>query len=265
MLTEVKKNLSMVGAYFKMNLSASMEYRASFMIQVFGMFLNNASFAFFWWLLFDQVKYIAGYGFEDVMLLWAFSSTSFGIAFILFQNSRRIVEIVVKGELDSYLLQPKDVLLNVIASRTNVSAWGDFFYGIILLIIVRGFHLGDFMIFFVFTITGAIIFTSVMVTVNSLAFYFGNVESLATLVFEFLISLSIYPEGIFSGTVKVILFTAIPAGFISMVPVRLLHEFNLFWGMITILVALIWLVIAYVTFYKGLKRYESGNLMIQKL
>ena len=81
MLTAVKKrmhdirgNTMMIGEYFKLNLSAAMEYRTSFLIQTFGMILNNLSFAFFWWLLFERFESIGGYGFTDVMLLWAFTS-----------------------------------------------------------------------------------------------------------------------------------------------------------------------------------------------
>lgn len=265
MLTAVKKNLSLLWAYFKFNLSASMEYRTSFLIQVFGMFLNNASFAFFWWLLFEQFETIAGYGFNDIMLLWAFASSGFGLCFIVFGNARRLVEIIIKGELDSYLLQPKNVLLNVIGSKTNISAWGDLLYGLILFIIIKGFVAKYLLMFVCFTITAAILYASVLIFFNSFAFRFGNIGSVSTLAFEFLITLSIYPADMFQGLTKLVLFTILPAGFATMVPVNLVNAFNVKWALIVVGVTVIWVALAFLSFYSGLKKYESGNLMVQKM
>ena len=95
-----------------------------------------------------------------------------------------------------------------------MSAWGDTLYGITLFLIIKGFDLRTFLLFLLFCLTGALIFVAVLVTFHSLSFFSGNTEGLAQLTIEFLISFSIYPEGIF---------------------------------------------------YKGLKKYESGNLIINKL
>jgi ABC-type uncharacterized transport system permease subunit len=75
------------GHYVRFNLSAGMEYRASFVMQVFGMALNNASFLVFWMILYDRLGDIRGYGFQDVMFLWALSSAGYGIAAVFMGNS----------------------------------------------------------------------------------------------------------------------------------------------------------------------------------
>lgn len=267
MLMVVKKNLILLYAYFRLNLSAVMEYRTSFLLQTFGMILNNASFAFFWWVLFDQVGSIAGYGFFDIMTLWAISSSAFGIAFILFGNLKNLTEIIVKGELDIYLLQPKDVVLNVLASKTVVAAWGDLIYGITLYIIIcitRG-SFASIGLYFIFCITGAAIFTGTLLTVNTLSFYFGNASGVRGLVFEFLITFTLYPMGIYKGFVRLIIFTLIPAGFISVLPMEILVSFNL-WQMIAVIgAAILWIIISISFFNRGLKRYESGNLIISRM
>lgn len=265
MLMEVKRNLKLIAMYFKFNLSASMEYRASFLTQTFGMIINNASFIFFWWILFENVESIGGYGFEQVMTLWAISSSSFGIAFILFGNVRNISRMIINGELDTYLLQPKDVLINIISSSTVVSAWGDFFYGIILFIGVSGFHLGEFLLFLLFCITASLIFSSLIVFANSLTFYMGNSQGISSLVMEFMISFSIYPEGVYKGVVKFIIYTMVPAAFVSFVPVRILTAFSWKWFGILLLAVVVWTTFSYWFFYRGLRKYESGNLIISKL
>ncbi len=265
MLMEVKKNIKLIAMYFKFNLSASMEYRTSFLMQSFGMILNNASFIFFWWILFENVETIGGYGFKHVMMLWAISSTSFGLTFILFGNIRNISRMILNGEIDTYLLQPKDVLINVISSSTVVSAWGDLFYGIRLYIGVVGFNINNFLLFILFNITASLLYSSVLVFANSLTFYMGNSQGLSSLALEFMITFSIYPEGIYKGFAKLIIYTAIPAGFITLIPVQLLTVFS--WKLFGLLLLVVsgWTLFSYWFFNRGLRRYESGNLIISKM
>ncbi len=265
MLMEVKKSLKLLGYYFKFNISSVMEYRVSFLVQCFGMILNNSAFIFFWWILFENVDTIGGYGFEDEMMLWALMSSSFGFCFVVFGNVNRITRMIINGDLDTYLLQPKDPLINILCSKTIVSAWGDTLYGIILFFIIKGFDIKGFLLFLLFCITGALIFASVLVTFHALSFYAGNVEGLAQTVTEFFISFSIYPEGIFNNAIKSILYTIIPVAFIVYIPARLINEFSLSMILKVLGVALMWMTIAYTMFYKGLKRYESGNLITNKL
>lgn len=265
MLMEVKKSLKLIGYYFKFNISSVMEYRVSFLVQSFGMILNNTAFIFFWWILFNNVNTIGGYGFTDVMLLWALSSTSFGITFVVFGNVNQITRMILNGELDTYLLQPKDPLVNIMCSKTIVSAWGDTLYGIILFFLIKGLDLKAALLFIVFCITGALIFSSVLVTLHGLSFYVGNTEGLAQLATEFLISFSIYPESIFKGGLKYVLYTIIPAAFTAYIPAKVINEFNPLMILAVMAMASLWMVIAYVVFYNGLKKYESGNLIVNKL
>lgn len=265
MLTEVRKNLKLIGYYFKFNISSVMEYRVSFLVQSIGMIINNSAFIFFWWILFNNVNKIGGYGFKDEMMLWAIMSTAFGFSFVIFGNLNQITRMIVNGELDTYLLQPKDPLINILCSKTIVSSWGDTLYGIILFFLIRGFDIKGFLLFILFCITGGIMFSSVLVTIHALSFYTGNTEALATLTSEFLISFSIYPEGIFNNAVKYVLYTIIPVVFMVYIPARVINSFSLGLLLEVCAVAFMWIIIAYTMFYKGLKRYESGNLIINKL
>lgn len=265
MLMEVKKSLKLMLYYFKFNISSVMEYRVSFLMQCFGMALNNASFIFFWWILFTNINNIGGYGFKDVMMLWALSSSGFGICFVMFGNVNQITRMILNGELDTYLLQPKDPLINILCSKTILSAWGDTLYGVILFFIIRGFDPKGFALFLVFAVTASLMFAAVLVTAHALSFYAGNVEGLAQLVSEFLISFSIYPEGIFKGGLKYVLYSIIPAAFMVYIPARVINEFNLVLLLQVLGVSILWIIIAYTVFYRGLKKYESGNLIINKL
>jgi viologen exporter family transport system permease protein len=98
-----------------------------------------------------------------------------------------------------------------------------------------------------------------MVIAGSLAFWMGSAEAAAFQAQQAVITFSWYPGAMFHGWLRVLLFTAIPAGFISHIPVELLRSFDPtpFMGLIGIASA----GLAGGVFRIGLKRYESGNLV----
>lgn len=242
-----------------------MEYRVSFLIQAIGMVLNNASFIFIWWALFSHTDTIGGYQMDDVMTIWALTSSAFGLTFVLFGNVGTVSRLIVTGELDTYLLQPSDVIVNMLCAKSVLSAWGDLAYGYILIVLFKGFSPYVLVMFTLFIITGALLLTSLLLISSSLTFYMGNSDNIVGLAREFLVSFSLYPEGIFTSWLKYVLYSLIPVGFFSYLPARIIDGLNPIWILAVLAVALIWVTLAYALFYRGLKRYESGNLIVSKM
>lgn len=266
MLTAAKRNLCLIGQYFKFNLASAMEYRGSFWLQVFGMAINNASFIFFWWVAFTKIgTAVAGYTFRDIMFIWALSASSFGLSKVLFGNADRLSRIIMTGELDNYLLQPRNVLINVISSRTQVSAWGDLGYGYLLVLLTNGFNLGSLGLFTLFVILGAVFMSAMSAIYHSLTFFLGNAEKLANIAFEGAINFCIYPDRIYTGFVRALIYSAIPAGFITHIPLAVFKSFNAGTLSLLILAAIGYAAFAFWLFHMGLKRYESGNLIVTRL
>ena len=75
---------------------------------------------------------------------------------------------------------------------------------------------------------------------------------------------STYPTTLFSGMVRVLLFTALPAGFIAYVPVRFLREWQLWQLAVLLGAAGFFTLLAGLVFQLGLRRYESGNLVAMR-
>ncbi len=242
-----------------------MEYRIAFWMQVIGMALNNVFFLFFWWIIFQRVTDLGGYQYQDIMAIWALAASTFGFLHICFGNVRRLSGIIINGELDQYLLQPKDVMINVHCSRMIVSAWGDFFYGYILFFVVNGFAPIKLLLFSLFVVAGGLLMGAVMISADTLTFFIGNSSSVTRLVTEFILNFSLYPDSIFRQQVKWIIYTLLPTGFMVFIPYRILQVFS--WSGLMGLLAFdaVYILIAYLFFQKGLKRYESGNLITTKL
>jgi ABC-2 type transport system permease protein len=251
--------LRFLGAAFVVNLQSVVEYRASFLVQFFGMMLNNAAFALFWGMLIGKVGSVGGYGFDDVMLIWALVSSSFGLSHIVFGNARSLGGLIRRGELDLYLLQPKDAMLNALTSKTVVSAWGDFAYGFIVLALIPGFGPARLAMFCALSVTGAMIFTATFAAVESLSFFLGDSSGLSIAFTEFILSFSLYPETIFDRGMRWVFYTLLPSGFIAFVPLAAIKSRG--WPAVGLLAAAaaLYCAASYGLFRLGLRRYESGN------
>ncbi len=139
--------------------------------------------------------------------------------------------------------------------------WGDILFGVALYALVLPHPWRSAPLFLLLMVLVAVIFTSVGVLAGALAFWVGQAQDLAMQLFNATLAFSLYPIDIFSGMVRVFLYTLLPAAFIGSVPARLLLEFDgqrlalllAFAGGIALLAR--W------AFYRGLRRYESGNLI----
>lgn len=257
----VGKNLKLIFSYFKLNIKKELEYKTSFILKIFMMILNDAFFILQWYIIFSIVDNIAGYGFNDVLLFWGLSAGSYGIAHALFGNAFHLDELIHDGKIDVYLTQPKNVLINICSSSSSISAIGDFIYCYIILFIV-GAPWWWFIVVIPVLILGAIIFTGCIVTFKTLSFYVKKGGAVADMIESAVTLFGTYPGVIFKGFSKIILYTLIPVGFMIYVPIETIFmSFNIYGILLMVVVAIFWSVLAFVSFNRGLKKYNSGSLM----
>jgi len=250
-----------IGSYVAANLQAAMEYRVAFIVQVLTMVANDGLWLFFWWTYFRTFPLVNGWQSSNIIVIWAVAACGFGFGMAIFGNTQKLAALIMNGGLDAYLGMPRNVLLHVCITASDPTAWGDIMFAVGVFVLLLRPDLLHFALFMFLSMLGAVILVSFLVIFGSLAFFLGNTEGLSQQMLGVLTTFSTYPMNIFSCIVRVFLFTVIPAGFISFVPLQLLQHFSwaLFAGMIgfTILFA----SIAVGMFELGLRRYESGNLL----
>jgi len=251
----------LIKKYVLFNLSAGMEYKVSFLMQVFGMALNNSAFIFFWLILFDRVGNINGYGFQEVMFLWALVAAGYGMAEVFLGNGRSISSIIYKGELDVYLLQPRAVIPNLLCSRMNTAGWGDLLYGLILFFFSQPLGIAHIGLFLLFSVAAAVLFGAVNILFHSLTFYLGNAERLAGMGYELLISFMLYPGTVFQGPVLWVLHSLIPAALVAWIPAEIFYRFSAGKMLLLLGADALFILISWFSFHQGLKKYASGNQM----
>ena len=262
---ELSAHIRFFGDYVKANFLSALEYRVTFISQLFGMLLNDAMWIVFWWIYFTKFQVIGqGWRMEDMLALWATAGVAFGLSVACFGNLLRLAQMISQGDLDYYLALPKNVLMHVLVSRMEINAWSDLLFGTGLFVIFVHPGIGQIALFLGLSLCAAVVFLSATLIWQSLAFWLGNAEGLAAQMWNAMILFGTYPTPLFQGAVKVVIFTALPAAFMTHVPAQLLRRFDLTWFIAEIGIAVGTLALAIWIFYRGLRRYESGNLMLMR-
>jgi ABC-2 type transport system permease protein len=251
----------LVLGYLRHNLMSAMAYRGAFLLQAFGMILNNTLLLFFWWVLFSQLPSLRGWTLAHVMTLYGVVAFGFGLANVVCGNGFLVARIVVRGDLDYYLALPADPLVHLLVSRMSISAWGDMVFGLMIFVLSAPDRWSSLPLFLVLGMLAGLILVAFSVLVGSLAFWIGNADTLAGQAINALLTFGLYPVEIFPGVIQWLLYTLIPAAFVGSLPAMLLSDFS--WGRLAILVGFSagLTLLARGVFRWGLRRYESGNLV----
>lgn len=74
-----------------------------------------------------------------------------------------------------------------------------------------------------------------------------------------------YPEGIFNKAIKIFLYTIVPVGIANYMPLQIIINFNVINLLIVIGCTVLIVALAFIIFYRGLRRYSSSNLMSARI
>lgn len=254
--------LRFLQALVGVNLASAMEYRASFISQIVGMLINNGIYFVFWVIFFEQFGTVRGYNTGEIFLLFAIVTVGFGLAHMFAGNTaHHMATLIAQGRLDYYLVFPRNLLLHVIFSRMMVSTIGDLTFGLVAYLFTGRFHPSEILLFLLTALVVALIFAAYGIITGSLAFYMGNAQHASQQISNAMLTFSLYPNSLFAGASRVLLYTLLPAAFVGAVPVEIVKGRD---GLLLLallgVAAIIW-AIAIVVFYVGLRRYESGSAL----
>jgi ABC-2 type transport system permease protein len=255
----LRSRLRFVGALVATSLRGSFALRGAFWLQAGFMFLNNLLFFVFWWLLFQQVQWIGGWRIADVMTLYGVVASGFGLGVILAGGVRDLARTIVEGGLDAVLAQPRSPLLFIAGSRSLASGWGDLASGLLFIGLGGQVSPLEAPLVVLAVLASALVFVASGVVFHSLAFWLGSAEELARQLWEFLLMFSLYPQPLFSGALKLVLFTVLPAAFVGYLPAELLRNPSTAALLAVLAGTATYCAIAAAVFSAGLRRYASGS------
>jgi len=256
------KELSFAWYATKKNLKSHAELRASFLMSIIGMAINNTAFIIIWIFFAKSVGAIGGWRALDVVGLLGFSTLSFGIVFSAAMGIRRLPDYVASGVFDRFMLSPKNLLLRTATAAFNPSAAGDMFFGIVCLAIY-GFliHAGAAQIILILAlvVVTSITFIAAAITIYSTSFYFMDSNAVSTGLFELFLTPSLFHGGAFQGTMRLVFTFIIPSLLIGALPVEAVRDASLSKFFLIAVLAVCWFGLSIIIFNKAVRRYESAN------
>jgi ABC-2 type transport system permease protein len=232
--------------------------RSSFYTQVTFMIVNDLVFVAFWLLFYGRVGEVRGWDASRTLVLMAILATVTGIALGLCANARRMGEIISAGELDAVLPLPVDPLGYLLVRRIETALLGDLLFGPVLFFFFGRPTIERTAVFVFVSLCGAAVLVSFLLALGSLTFFLGGRGEQTELGFQAILILSAYPIDLFTGIIKIVMFTAVPAAFVSGLPARLVDDFS--WGSAAVLlvVTAVFVLGARALFSIGLRGYRSG-------
>jgi len=260
-LKTVANYLSLTLEMQKSAILSAMEYRISFIMQVIGMMINNTGFVLIWLIYFARFPGLNGWTFREMALLLSIGAINYALVWIFAFGVVNLSQLIAKGEIDRFLTLPKNTLWQIAVSKTQISAIGDLLFGFIMIWISGYVSLQNIMLIFITSILSAIIIFSFLVGTQSLAFFLGDFEGTGRELINTFLGFTMYPQGIYSGTLKFLMMTLIPAFFAAALPIQIIrfHDFRAIFYLAC--ASIVFLIVANFIFKKGLKKYESGNFI----
>jgi ABC-2 type transport system permease protein len=233
--------------------------RTAFWTALAAMAINDIVWVLFWVLFFGKVGTVAGWDRTRVLLLLAIVTTGAGVVLSMLTNARRIGQLAADGGLDAALALPVRTLPYLLVRRVDAVNLGDVVFGLGLFLVACHPTPERAALYLLGTAAGATVLLGFLVLVGSLAFFTGRSDA-GDLGFQAVILLASYPVDIFSGMTKVLLYTAIPAAFVSAVPARLVDHLDVSDLAELLGAAALFLALAISVFRLGLRRYTSTAL-----
>jgi ABC-2 type transport system permease protein len=244
------------------NLRAALALRGAFVIQALFMLLNNLTFFVVWWVLLRRVPDLRGWRLDDIEALFGITAMSFGLVLTVAGGVRHLGRAIEEGELDTLLTQPKPPLLYAVGMRSHAAGVGDMVSGGLFLAMSGYLTPANAALVAVLILASAATFIGCGIVFHSLPFWLGRTDTVSRQLWDLTITFATYPEPLFGGALRLVLFTAIPAGFVAYLPARMLRDPSAATLVLTLAGSLAYVAVAAWVFRRGLRRYTSGSRFV---
>lgn len=257
------KNIKLALLNIKKNIKNEKELKTSFIITVIGMAINNTSFLLLWYYFGKTVGEINGWSPMDIFGLYGFGTTAYGLVISLFAGITDLPIYIATGNLDKYLLTPKNILMKVSTSKIHTSAFGDFIFGLSCFIIYAFWAklswIQLLLSIYLILIASIIVYSFTLVCMT-ISFYLMDGDNVSHGLFGLFLSNTLYHGGAFTGVLRFIFIFIIPSLLAGAIEVEIVKSLNMVSLLMISLTSLLWFIFSIWFFYKSLKRYESNSL-----
>lgn len=224
-MREIFWYLRLTVVFTKKAVKAMLTYRFSFLINCISQAMDYGVAFLLMWVMISAFESMNGWNACEVMLLYAFSLSAYGIAGTFFFNiMNNLPGQVWNGAFDDVLIKPVKVLPYLISS----SFICNYIAHLTLSALVMGICFHALEISFtgrlllkiiVIVLFGSLIYAGLFLLVSGTAFLATKIDAVFQIMFFFR-EVSFYPLSIFPKVIQIIATVLVPYGFINFYPLQ---------------------------------------------
>jgi len=227
------------------------------------MFGNNLIFFLIWVVYFANFSTLGGWAREDLALLIGIVAWAFGLTVFLLGGVRDIAATVQAGGLDLYLGRPRHPLPRLLMSHSSPSGPGDLASALVFWLCLAGRGPGELPLLLLVATSAAIVVAATATLIQCLVFWLPGAAPLCEELFNTFIMIACYPQHPFGLMMRIALVTVCPTAFVALLPVEAVRDADMVKVSIGLVASLVYIGLAVFVFDRGLRRYASGNQLLE--
>lgn len=249
-------------AILRVNWANMTAHKGSFYSLMLLMCVQNFIYFYMWVIIFAKVKTLNGWGLSDVAFLYASGAMGYGVLVAVFGGLNQLGPTIQSGDMDLYLARPRSPLLLAMMQRMRADSVGDVLCGFIMLGLFVQPPVNTWPLLLLLSLSAGLVYVGFRLICHCLVFWGSQGELGENAYMSFMIA-SLNPQNGFSPMVKCVLLTIFPAGYVGLLPVEIMRDFD--WRLLTLQLVGSCGVMAFALWLwqYGLRRYASGNLFTQ--
>lgn len=252
--------------FLAQHLKKIVEYRADFIIGLFGFILAQVGGVIFIGLLFQAIPELNGWSLDQMLFIYGFAQLPRGLDHLLTDNLWMLAGRIVRtGQFDRYLLRPIPPLFHLIAEIFQTDAIGELLVGVTLMIYASAklqlrFGALDWALLVISIIAGTVIYFSVKLATASIALWTKRSQPIVFAVYT-ISDFAKYPIGIYPKWIRILISYIVPFAFTAFIPASyfLTQKAALYCVGGTVGIAAALLAVGMFVWKKGLRAYESSG------
>lgn len=263
--------MSMYFYYVRNTIKSWFQYKLDACLRSFAVFLREAAGIIIIYLTLKSFDQLNGWNTMELFFLYSIIFLTYAILIIFFTGLRDFEWLVNNGTLDRFLLRPRGVLFQVLASNSDwFAAIGHGTLGLVLMLVSAG-KIGVIwnaanIIYFIFAIiSGVLIQGAIFLFIASLCFYIIKVGNIRSVFYHDIRQFAGYPISIYPKALQILMIYIVPFAFVNFFPVEFvlrkpdMQSFSNIYMYIAPLVGFVLYLLAYAFWRFSLKHYHSSG------
>ncbi len=247
------------------------QYRLEAILRSFAVFFRESTNVIVIYFTLKTFGCINGWNSDEMFFLYSLLFLTYGILIVFFTGLRDFGYIINKGEFDRFMLRPRGLLFQVIASNSDwFAAIGHGGLGVILFVFSAGrvgieWNIAAILYYLTCIISGVLVQGAIFLILASLSFYLIKTNNIKDITYNNAREFAGYPISIYPKVLQVFMIYIVPFAFVNYFPAQFFlrkSDMELFpyaYVYISPVIGIFFFILAYCVWKVSIRHYKSSG------